>query len=524
VVAQFLRLKLRLLGNSFRRSPWQIVGLILALAYGLGLAGLGVLLMFGLRLADADFARAVAVIGGSVIILGFAVVPLVFGVDDTLDPRRFSLFGIDNRRLSIGLLAAAAISVPSLALALIALSSVVTWFRDFGSVLLALISAVLILATGILTARVATSIAALLLATRRAKEWTALVALVALVLISPVGIVLAEVDWGVDGVATAAAIADTLAWTPFGAVWAFPGDAAMGEWGLALVHLLEAVAVVALLWLAWQRLVAHMLVAPERESRSKDYAGLGWFDRLPDNPGGAIAARSATYWLRDPRYRISLIMVPIVPFILLIPPLVVGVPVHVAALLPVPVFALMLGWAMHNDVAYENTAVWLHVASGTRGRADRLGRLFPSLVIGVPVVLVGSVVSAAFFGNWSVIAALIGVGLSLLFSGMGLSSITSARFPYPVVRPGDNAFSQPQNTGATLAVVQSFSFLASLLLSAPAVGFAVMGYFQGDDWYLWALLSGVVIGTLALVIGVAVGARVFDRRGPELLASALLNA
>ena len=34
MVAQFLRLKLRLLGNIFRRSPWQVVGISLGLIYG----------------------------------------------------------------------------------------------------------------------------------------------------------------------------------------------------------------------------------------------------------------------------------------------------------------------------------------------------------------------------------------------------------------------------------------------------------------------------------------------------------
>ena len=34
MVAQFLRLKLRLLGNIFRRSPWQVVGISLGLVYG----------------------------------------------------------------------------------------------------------------------------------------------------------------------------------------------------------------------------------------------------------------------------------------------------------------------------------------------------------------------------------------------------------------------------------------------------------------------------------------------------------
>ena len=47
MVAQFLRLKLRLLANIFRRSTWQVVGIVVGLIYGLGLAVLLFLSLVG---------------------------------------------------------------------------------------------------------------------------------------------------------------------------------------------------------------------------------------------------------------------------------------------------------------------------------------------------------------------------------------------------------------------------------------------------------------------------------------------
>ncbi|WP_210479210.1 hypothetical protein [Naasia sp. SYSU D00948] len=519
----FLRLKLRLLVNSFRRSPWQAVGLAVGVLYGLGVAVFGAVGLTALRLVDADGARTIVVIAGSAITLGFLLVPLVFGVDDTLDPRRFSLFGIPNTRLATLLAVSALISVPSIALAIIALASVVTWSRDPGSFVLAVLSAALILATCVLGARVTTSVAAFLLASRRAREFMAVVGILVLVLLSPAGVVLANADWSANGGAPARTLADILAWTPLGAAWAFPGDAARGDWGGAILHLLFATAFVGVLWLAWRALVAWMLVTPEREARVKAYTGLGWFDRLPATPGGAVAARSATYWIRDPRYRVSLLMIPITPFLMMVPLLFVGVPVEALALIPVPVICLLLGWSVHNDVAYDNTAIWLHVASGTPGRADRWGRLFPALVLGIPLLIVGSVVSAAVHGDWIVVCGLLGVGAALLFGGMGFSSVLSARFPYPVVRPGDSPFSSPQSTGATSAVVQSVAFLVSVVLALPALGFAALGLFGPDGWFWASLAAGLVVGLLALWAGVRFGARIFERRGPELLSAALLN-
>lgn len=522
MIAQLVRLKLRLLANSFRRSPWQLAGLVLGVLYGIGVAGVGIATLVALRFADAELARLITVIGGSVLTAGFLLVPLAFGVDDTLDPRRFALFGIPNSRLAVGLAVTALIGVPALALTVIALATLVTWSRDAGAFLVALLSVPLIVGSCVLGARVTTSVAAFLLATRRARELTAILGVLALVLLSPAIVVLAGLDWARDRGATGTRIADILAWTPLGAAWALPGDVATGRWAEAFPHLLIAVLSLGGLLLVWRGLVAWMLVTPQRAGRVKEYRGLGWFDRLPATPTGAVAARSATYWLRDPRYRVSLLMIPVTPFLMIVPLAFVGVPFEILALLPVPIICLLLGWSLHNDVAYDNTAIWLHVASGTPGAADRLGRLFPALVVGVPILVGGSVASAALYGDGGILGALLGVGASLLLGGLGFSSVTSARFPYPVVRPGDSPFSQPQATGATLAVVQSVSFLMSVLLTLPALYFAARGFLERDDgWFLWSLGVGVGVGVLALALGVWLGARIFTRRGPELVGAAV---
>ena len=43
----------------------------------------------------------------------------------------------------------------------------------------------------------------------------------------------------------------------------------------------------------------------------------GWFRRLPSTPTGAIAARSFTYWIRDPRYGPCSGFLPFVPIVVL---------------------------------------------------------------------------------------------------------------------------------------------------------------------------------------------------------------
>ena len=522
MVAQILRLKLRLLGNSFRRSPWQLLGLVLGLLYGFGTALLVVGGLVALRFFDVEIAASSTIVLGSAILVVFTVLPLLLGIDDTLDPRKFALFGIPNNRLAVSLAVASFISVPTVVVAIMAIAQISTWSRGAAPTLLAALAAVIIVVTCVLSARISTSIAAFLLATRRARDTTAILGLLALVSLSPVIVALVSVDWARDGLVVLGRIAAVLGWTPLGAAWAIPADAAAGDFGAAGVKTVVAVGWVVVLAVIWRLLVARMLVTPQRQPAAKKYSGLGWFSVFPANRTGAVAARSVTYWLRDSRYGTSLIVIPFIPIFMVIALVIGAGPVPVIALLPLPVMCLFLSWSIHNDVAFDNTAVWLHMSASTPGRADRIGRLLPALIVGVVVIAAGSVVSALVYGDWAVLPTLVGVSCSILFCGLGLSSIMSARFPYPAVRPGDSPFAQPQS-GSPAGLLQAISFLLILIFSAPALVAGVLGLLNGGVWPYVSLAAGLVIGIAVLVGGVAWGSWIFDRRGPEILAFAMRN-
>jgi ABC-2 type transport system permease protein len=522
VVAQILRLKLRLLANSFRRTPWQLVALIVGLLYGLGTAVFVVGGLVSLRFVDAGVAMSAVVVLGAVTLVVYTVLPLVLGIDDALDPRKFSLFGIPTSRLAAALAVASFISVPTIVIAIMALAQVATWSRGVVPVLLAVVGAVLIVCTCVLSARISTSIATFLLSTRRARDVTGIVGVIALVALSPAIVALSAVDWAEQGLDVLGRVAGVLAWTPLGASWAIPADAATGDAGGAMLKLLIGLAWLGALWLIWRTLVAAMLVTPQRQAAARRYSGLGWFSLFPGTPTGAIAARSITYWLRDSRYGASLVVIPLIPLVMVFALFIAGTPIEPLALIPVPVMCLFLSWSVHNDVAFDNTAVWMHLAANTSGRADRWGRLAPTLIVGVPLIVLGSVASAAVHGQWPILPSLIGVSCGILFSGLGLSSIMSARFPYPAVRPGDSPFAQPQS-GSPAGLVQGLSFVAILLLSAPPLAAAILGLMFGGFWPVVSLLSGVVIGIVVLLGGVAWGAHIFERRGPEILAFAMRN-
>ncbi|MFF1634022.1 hypothetical protein [Leifsonia sp. NPDC058248] len=524
MVAQFLGLKLRLMANAFRRSPWQVFGLAVGLLYGLTITVVVVLVLFAARLIpDVASVHAVLVVIGSIVVAGFALLPLLFGVDDTLDPRKFSLFGMPSRALSTGLVLAALIGIPSVVLTVCSLATVVTWSRDPGSAVLALISVPVVVLTCVITSRVTTSVASFLLSTRRSREFGGVIGILVVVLLAPVVFLLLTIDWGRDGLGVVSGFASWLSWTPLGAAWSVPGDAAQGDWGVALLKLLIALATLGLLWLAWTGLVAKMLVTPQREAQSRAYHGLGWFSRLPGGPTAAIAARSMTYWSRDPRYWISVLMIPVVPILIIAALTLGGIPPHYASLVPLPMICLFLGWTIHNDVAYDNTAIWLHVVSGTRGIADRVGRMYPPILIGIPVIAIGSLVTTAVFGDWEVLPAVGALSGAILLIGLGLSSFASVLFPYPATRPGDSAFAQPQTSGASAALVQAISFFAIIILASPIIVFLVLGLTVSPAWLALAPISAIVLGFGCLFGGLYLGARAFDRRGPELMAFANRN-
>jgi ABC-2 type transport system permease protein len=523
VVEQLLRLKLRLLGNSFRRSPWQIVAISFGLLSGLLISFFVFTTLVGLRLVAVSIAEPPVVLFGALVVLGFLVVPLVFGVDDVLDPRKFSLYGIPTDELAKALAIAALIGISPLVMTLISLGQVVTWARNPLAVLLGVISLPVIVATSLLCSRVSTSAAAFVLSSRKSRDGAGILGVVVLVIVAAGIVALFRTNWQQNGLNVLDGISGFLSWTPLGAAWAGPADAAGGNFGPALLKELIALATVGTLWLAWRYLVKVMLVTQPRMAEARRYRELGMFRVTPSSPTGVIAGRTFTYWVRDARYHASLIVIPVIPFMLMLPFLVIGIPTHYLALFPVPVMAMFLGWSVHNDTAYDHTAIWLHIASGTRGRADRLGRVIPPLLVGTVVIIVASIICASLYGSGRILPALLGVGLGVLFTGLGLSSVGSALFPYPAVRPGDSPFAAPQAVGSASALIQSLSFVVTFILVSPTLILAVLALLEPGGWNWGALIVGLGLGALLLWAGIAGGGAIFDRRAPEILGASVRN-
>lgn len=516
MVAHLVRLKLQLLRNTLRRSPAALVGLAVGVLYGGGLLLLAVIALVSLRvLPDVEGSRTALTLGGALLLLAWAVVPVIaFGTDPTLDPHRFATFAVPERQLAVGLAAAGLIGLPGLATALLVLATFVTWSRGLPPLLGAVVGGGLALATCVLLSRVVTAAAATVLSSRRGRDVVAVLGFLVLVGLGPAVSLTGSRDLTVEDLAVATRV---VGWSPFGWAWAAPADLAQGDHLVGLVRLVLAALLVGLLLRLWQGQLTRAVHDPRAESRGAGSAGsgIGLFGRLPGTPLGAVAARSAVYWRRDPRLGFPALITTVFPAALVFAWHFGGSDL---ALVSMPlVSAYMVGWGQHNDVGYDSTAFWLHVSSAVDGVSDRLGRLFPSAVLGAVCVPAYAVLGAALGGRWDLLPATLGAGAALLLAGFGVASVTSAVKQYNVPRPGESPFATPPGGAGVTLLVQAVVGLAVLVLALPALGLGALAWL-GHGWAAWAALPvGLAVGAAAAVAGVRVGARLFERRSPELL-------
>lgn len=531
MILELLRLKLRLLANGFREP-----GTAVRATFGIVVAGFGIVLLWtGATLAtglDPVTLHRIVVVVGALVSLGAFFLPLVTSRGQLLHPRALWLFGFSPLSIA-GTLLLTSLVGPALILVPVALTPLWIWSGDAAGT--AALAVPFIVLEGLFAARIGVVIGAVL---RHRPAASILIRLLTVLLfVAGLVVLVAHLAPTLASLLPGAwwrtvlpfvvalaplrspAIAETLGVLPLGAFWRAPSHEAAGDSALVQQDFgLGALTIVVLL-LVWVATLAYQLRPTRRRPRARVALVPGWFRRLPSTPVGAVAARSFTYWARDPRYRVALVLLPVVPVVTIFSFSIVGIPLSVSSLLPLPIIVLLLAWGtLHNDVAYDSTGIWSHLAAQTRGVHDRIGRMLPVLAMGVPVVLLGTPLTAWAHGDPLVAPAVFGVCTALLLGGIGVSSLISARFPYPATRPGDAPFQQPQVPGVSGSGIQFWSIVLILVVASPAIAASVL-YVLGmpGPWNWIALVAGVVAGGVMFVIGIRGGGALYDRRAPELL-------
>lgn len=512
MVATLVRLKLTLLRHSFSGDTGRVIALLAALFWGGGATLLAAVGLVAARGESIEAARPWVLSGLVGLTIGWIIMPLLFfGTDDTLDPRRFALLPLSARRLRPGLFAAGLLGIPGIGLIVIAAAQIVTWTRSPASTVVAVLSAPLALATCFLLSRVMTSAFSDALSSRRMRDLTAVVLGVCMLFIG-VGNQLITRAAEQDSTRfehTAQRVGDIASWTPIGWAWAAPVEVARGHLLAGLVMFALAAGLVALLWWAWGRLLAKALESTSAEQGGGEVSS-HWIDRLTGtSPTGAVMGRCLRYWRRDPRYLTALAS-------LFVAPVLLTFSMHASgnALYLGPVFiAVLSGQTLMSDLAYDNSAFWVHVVSPMSMRADRQGRAAALAVIVVPLMIVSALVLAAFTDEWDALpgcAALCVVGFA---SGMGVALYQGTKTPGKAPEPGGSAFGRGSGGGGFLVVLILLGcWLVTALCMAPVIVLVALGM----AWV--ALPVAVVIAALVLTLGIRAGARQMERTLPELLA------
>lgn len=525
MVATLLRLRFRVLGNQLMRSPWQLVGFLFGALYGLGLlAGIVVGLVL-LGFGDLRLASDVIIGAGSLVTLGWALVPLIaFGVDATLDPDRLVVFPMSRARMMVALTLAGVCGIPGIITSAATIATIATWVHWPAAIVAWIVSAPLAVVTAVVASRTVATVASGLGSGRRFREVSGILIFIPLILAGPI-IAAVATGFAVNAEALLALV-PLLGWTPLGAAWAVPADAAAGDLVAAGAKLLIAVATLVVLWLLWRQSLARSLVNPRRASAAAVKAGsIGWFGRVPTGAAGAIFARALTYWTRDPRYLRQLVGAPLVPLLLWF--YARDGDQFAALAFSAPIIAFVIGIVVYADISYDGTAFGTEIITGASGRADRVGRTFAAAAVALPLVLVAAVLPFAFSGRWQQFPGILGMSIAILFVCYGVCALTSAQLVVPVAASGDNPFKRVPGSTFLQGLAFLGIWLAALLLSAPAVIVGVIGFFTENAAMSWiAFAGGIVLGSVVLAAGILIGGKMLDRTGPVLLArlKAMKNA
>ena len=525
MAATLVRLRWALTVNQWRRSPFTLVMSIIGALYILGAAVFLVVgLTVGLPGEDVAFRGVLTALATSVVVLLWLVLPpLVTGVDATLDPRSFLVYPVPVGTLLRGLLLSAFTTPVGIATLIVTLGVAASWRDQPAALAFGVVGAVISTVTAVSLGYGVTGMISAYAGRRRVRETVSVLLMIPLML---GGIAFAQAAESFDTLmAGAPPVAEAASWTPFGAGAAAAWAAAEGRWGLAAVRL-----AVALLWCALALALWHLAVrrtvrpvgvggGPAREAKAAaaDPRPLRWLGRPATGPRTAIAARAQHYWFTDPRYMAGLITIPLMAVLLWFTGSIgedgAGPAVFLAM---APITAWALAYSLSADIAYDHTAFHLHVVAGVKGIDDRIGRLMGMLGWGVPLVVVVAVATCAAAGDWGALPAVLGLSLGLLGSVCGLAALVSARWVYPVPKPGDSPFQQPQGAMVRTMVVQFGALLASAAMALPMLVPAIVFSVTREPVWSWvALAVGLAWGALLLWLGVRLGARWYDRAQAE---------
>lgn len=512
MVGLIVRLRWALAISAVRRNRVLLVSLTVGVLAALVALAVALPALVAARGAPPPL-RAVVVPVLTMLTLLWTVLALVTASSDqTLDAGRFAVLPVRPGPLAAALAVAAATSIPSIALTLVALGTVVTWSTSLGAGAVAVVAAPLAVATTVLLSRVTAAALGEVMRTGRGRIVGGLV--LSMAPAAPGLFVLLGAGLSLSAGLDSRPAAEVAGAVPLGWAWSAPWEMVQGRPVVAVVKLVMAAGLLAGVYLAWGRLVARELTRPLRAAGGHRVKHGPALTRLGGvGPAAAVATRRLRAWRRDSRLVNIVVQSFFLPLFLLVQSVLLDTP-SLAGLAVVSLSALA-GLALISDLAFDGPAWWTHLASGMAGARDRAGRALAAALLYVPVV------TGAFVGVW--VSGLLPnaatwapMVVAALPASAGVALVFGAYVPGVAPPPGGNPFASRSGGAAAGCLGGVVTLVAPPVVLAP-VALAVAVVPSGRLFDLVLLAGGLLWGMLILVAGVVLGGRRLDARGPEIL-------
>ncbi|WEV74555.1 ABC transporter permease [Bifidobacterium sp. ESL0798] len=463
---------------------------------------------------------------------------MLVGGGAAMSAKRFALFGIEDKTLQTGLIAASLAGIP----AIVGMVSLIEWamaYRRLGAgvVVAAVVAAPLAVLTICMLGRMVNSLLDTLVRTKHGQTVLYIVVFLIFLAIMEIPAMLGgaiggsmAVDGSAEFVASGAQVSNAmssisgvvtaLSFTPLAAAFALPLDVASGSWGALLIRLLVLVVTWVLcfaigLWC----LKCERLMAGSEENHAAKVKGIGAFGWMPDSPSGAVSARLVTYFKHDPRQFFTLLM----PLLFMVIELLGARGEADFAFSSLILGALFMNLVESNGLAYDGRGFTMQVLAGLRGRDDRLGRVRVYAVFSLAYLAVMALVLMAFtsgWGNeshWMHLFAFFGAAVAFDLVGLGIAESMSCVAIYPVPSI-EKPFATPQGRGLAQAVMPLAYFALMLVLVLPLGLVTALVAF--NHWPSWLIgLGGIVNGVVVLALGTWIGGKLLDKRQLRILAT-----
>lgn len=494
MVGVLIRMRLRLLRNSF--SGMQAATIGLGLVSGLALAAGGVWLSL-LDIRPTGLAVDLLCMIFALWSIGWVIGPLFLGGSGGgLEPAVFASLPIRPQRLARGLLVVSFAGVgPVVTLA--AFAAGVVYATRFGGAVFAVatVAMILQLLLAVLFSKVIVDLAgAAITSTSRAVmsalPWAVLGALVAQ------SWLLIPVFSGVNGFNPVLSL--VLRVLPSGWGMVAVDAATQSNWVLALAALVGLVVLVIGLLAAWSSLIVHrtsrvVTVRPAHSRLAADRYGVrsGMLRRiLPASPVGSVMAKELRNSVRDLNRAMYLSYAVFFGLAFAAVPLLAHQSVYLAA--AGVIIALVATTGSATLYSNDGTALWLNLMTPGSERADVRGRQYAWLLLVTPLAVVctvGGVLLSGAEWTWPWALSLLP---AVLGGGAGLIVFVSVFFLVPVADPQKRARSAAGGESGLMAwaMLPMTAVVASLAGIVPLLG----------TW-----LGSPLVQWLGVPVGVAIG-------------------